>query len=230
MIPERPRKVLAIFAHPDDAEILCFGSLLHFQEAGAEVVVSIATSGRRGISLEDRESTGINDLGDAIRIEESRRAFAATGVALDPLGLPDGELRPERNLILAMESCLRRHEPDLLLTHFACEEGLDHQDHRAVSIAAMNAARRCRSIRMILQPEPLWSDPSFRPTHFIDITSHFERKLEALRAHKTQTGRFYLDEPFQRMRAQQSALRAGSWHFEKQRLFESAECALAVRS
>jgi LmbE family N-acetylglucosaminyl deacetylase len=40
--------VLAIGAHPDDLEIFCFGSLLAWRAAGADVIPAVATGGARG--------------------------------------------------------------------------------------------------------------------------------------------------------------------------------------
>jgi len=50
--PASPRRVLAVMAHPDDAEMLCAGTLIRLHEAGWEVHIATAAAGDCGTTTE----------------------------------------------------------------------------------------------------------------------------------------------------------------------------------
>ncbi|MGW7543137.1 PIG-L deacetylase family protein [Streptomyces sp. NPDC054770] len=191
-------RVVAVVAHPDDAEILFFGTLRRWCEAGADVTVVIVTNGANGVSLADRASGAWLDAWT--RPAESAASYEGTGIDLECLDLPDGSLQPDRHLISQIEAALVRLECTVLLTH-PVHDGRDHQDHHAVSRAALNAAARAPLCTTILHGQPFGPHQSVTPTVLVDITDHLEAKVKALQAHGTQSGRYYLGEPFTRHRA-----------------------------
>ena len=83
-----PSVVLALTAHPDDAEFFAGGTLAGMIAAGARAHILVATDGRRG-SFEHSSS----ELA-GLRAEEGRRAATALGAEKLPilLGYPDLEL------------------------------------------------------------------------------------------------------------------------------------------
>ncbi|MBX7551543.1 PIG-L family deacetylase [Streptomyces sp. tea 10] len=194
----REDRVVAVVAHPDDAEILFFGTLRCWVDSGAEVTVVVVTHGVNGISLADR-SAGMR-LDAAERPAESAASYEGTGIRLECLGLEDGALRPDRHLVSAVETVLARLGCTVLLTH-AVHDGNDHQDHHAVARAALNAASRVPTCTTILHGQPIAPHQSITPTVLVDITRYLDAKIKALTAHQTQSGRYYLDEPFTRHRA-----------------------------
>ena len=78
--------------------------------------------------------------------------------------------------------------------------GASHPDHRAVGSAALDAvypdARNPFAFPELREREGLapwtvrevWLASSPSPTHFVDVTATFSRKIAALRAHESQTG------------------------------------------
>jgi LmbE family N-acetylglucosaminyl deacetylase len=78
--------------------------------------------------------------------------------------------------------------------------GASHPDHRAVGSAALDAvypdARNPFAFPELREHEGLapwkvrevWIAGSPSPTHFVDVTATFGRKIAALRAHESQTG------------------------------------------
>ena len=99
---------------------------------------------------------------------------------------------PQRDLVQTFESVIEEHKPDLLLL----PHGVDYdQDHRAVFDAAFAAARpipaNCgkhtpRRVATYESPKLAWMEAPFKPTLYLDVTSQLERKLQALRAYRTQ--------------------------------------------
>ncbi|WP_203704343.1 PIG-L deacetylase family protein [Asanoa iriomotensis] len=190
--------MVALVAHPDDAEILFFGTLRRWRDAGAAVTVVIATHGVHGISVTDRDA-GIR-LDAEHRPAESAAAYAGTEIDVECLGLEDGALQPDRHLVSTIEEVMTRLACTVLLTH-AVHTGNDHQDHHAVAKAAVNAAARIPGCTTILHGQPIAAHHSVDGVVLVDITNHIDGKLKALQRHQSQSGRYYLGQPFTRHRS-----------------------------
>lgn len=197
-------RVVALVAHPDDAELLCYGTLRRAVAAGATVTVVVVTHGANGVSLTDA-AVG-RRLGPDERAEEVRAAWHSTGIQLAFLGLPDGALVADRHLISAVEAELTRLDCTMLITH-SLNADTDHQDHRALAGAAANAATRVITCHTVLHGEPHAPRSAFAPTVLVDITDFLGDKVNALAAHGTQAGRWYLSKGYTHHRAAQAG-----WH------------------
>ncbi|MBC8100273.1 MAG: PIG-L family deacetylase, partial [Armatimonadetes bacterium] len=89
------KRVMGIFAHPDDPEFFAGASFARWAAEGAEVLFILATSGDKGSG--DPEITSERLI--AIREQEERNAAAALGVhEVIFLRYPDGELQPSLDL------------------------------------------------------------------------------------------------------------------------------------
>lgn len=209
MSPQPFNHLLIVLAHPDDAEILCFGTIKKFIEQGSRVSLVIVCAGDTGLSIAEQESRGSKKIDNTLRYEETVAAFAGSGVEIQCLGFTDGELQLNTALISAIEKAMSMINPDALITHFIDYGGTEHQNHTTVGRAAINAAVRTRSLRLILHPEPLSKRALFTPNYFVDITRHFAAKVEALSKHKTQAGRPYLTSDYHYARCRYNASRLG---------------------
>jgi LmbE family N-acetylglucosaminyl deacetylase len=219
--------VVAVMAHPDDAEILCYGTLVRLREEGAHVAVVLVTDGSEGVSVVDREG-GKPAIPRNFRLEESRAAFRDTGIELLTLNLPDGALSYSRPVIAAVETQLRHLEAQVIFTHHVDVRGNDHQDHSVVGMAAANVVRRLRSARMLLHCQPIRPGSGFEPNTYVDITDFHHRKLNALSRHVSQAGRSYLGERFHHVRGAANAICASSIAFEQGRMVEAFHCSLSI--
>jgi LmbE family N-acetylglucosaminyl deacetylase len=190
-----PSVVLALTAHPDDAEFFAGGTLAGMIASGARAHILVATDGRRG-SFE-HDSAGLA----ALRAEEGRRAAAALG-AEPPvlLGYPDLELDhlPAGTLREAFIRAIRQIRPDAVVAEDPFAPYDPHPDHRAVAWAASDAL--AFSHLPLVHPEH--AEDGLQP-HFVaekyyysehlpstnrvvDITLTLEAKLRALGEHRTQ--------------------------------------------
>jgi LmbE family N-acetylglucosaminyl deacetylase len=131
-LPTPPRRLLGVWAHPDDEAYLSAALMARVADAGGSVTVVTATRGELGTS--DSALHGTEAFG-AIREAELRASLAELGVTdLRLLGLHDGEL-PEADddeQVAAIADVITEVEPDVVVT-FGPDGMTWHPDHRAVS-------------------------------------------------------------------------------------------------
>ena len=175
--------VLAIAAHPDDAELTCGGTLIKCADAGYRVGVLDLTSGETGT----RGSAGK-------RMEEAEKAAKVMGLALrENLGLPDAHLEDNQENRLKLTSTIRRLSPRVLILPY---EQSRHPDH-AVTVYLARAAAFLASLQKIegegvaKRPEKIiycvaYIEHGPKPSFVVDISAQFERKYEAVMCYRSQ--------------------------------------------
>lgn len=186
-----PVRVLAIGAHPDDIEFGCGGSLAKWAARGARITMVIVTDGSKGTW--DR-SIDPDDLAATRRAEQEAAAGRLGAEQVVMLEHIDGEL--EYSMALRAEMCLqiRRHRPDVLLSHDPWQRYQLHPDHRATGMAAVDGMVAARD--HLFFPDQgleahrpasmlLWSADT--PDHREDITQWFDDKVGALLEHSSQS-------------------------------------------
>lgn len=169
----RPKRVLAVGAHPDDVEIGVGGALAAHAAAGDQIVILTLSGGAVGGNAE-------------ARYLESKAAAEIVGARLIHLGFEDTHLDPASGLITAVEEVIREVRPDLVYTHSQHDR---HQDHRAVHQAVQVAARGVADLSCFQSPS---STIEYRPDRFVDIGEFLETKLRMLRAFVSQAHRDYM--------------------------------------
>lgn len=180
---DAPLDLLAIVAHPDDAELLCGGTLIRAAEAGHRTGVLDLTGGESG-------SAGSGSL----RSEEARRASELLGLAVRRVaGLPDARLAntPEARHVVAGH--IRDLRPDTVI---AMWPEARHPDHREASALAHDAAFTAGLRKAPVEGDPFrprkvlyamaYREHAPKPTFVVDITPQMDRKLEAIFAYGSQ--------------------------------------------
>ena len=168
-----PARALAVFAHPDDPEVGCGGTLARWTAAGCEVHLVIANRGDKG-SMDP--ATDPDELA-AARADEVGRAAAVLGLAsVEHLGHPDGEIENDAALRNRLVEIVRRVRPDALVAPdptavFFGDSYVNHRDHRQLGWAvldslvpaaqpALRARRRARPTRSASCSSPARSRPT----------------------------------------------------------------------
>lgn len=193
------KKVLAIMAHPDDAEIRCFGTLMKLKKQGKIVRIIVATKGENGKSL---DNSRVEENLSSKREKESMNAFVDAGIEVSFLNFPDGNITFCRDSIVTLEKYINDFKPEIVITHFVDNYGVDHQDHSNLGKCAINVASRKSFVKQVLLAEPtLTFKAGFQPNFFVDITDFFNQKVQALTKHETQDGREYLTKQFHENRS-----------------------------
>lgn len=117
------------------------------------------------------------------RRDEQLRACEALGVGTDNIvwgSLPDLDVgNHEREVVSLIETVIKDFGIDLIYTHGIHDT---HQDHRAVALGTLGAARKCHRILFYDSP----SSYDFQPTLFVDIADTLEKKITALLCHASQ--------------------------------------------
>ncbi len=229
---EATKKLSIIVAHPDDAELLCFGTILYFIDRGYQADVVIATDGRNGMTISPISQTMIKAIHNGLRREESQQAFNEVGVTTSFLGLRDGYLTIDIELVSAMEKYLNEYQPEIVITHYATFNAVEHSDHIAVGCAVVNAVARANSVKTLLQAQPLTAGlMSFVPNYFVNITAYLKAKMQAIGKHETQLNYHpYMVERFHQNRGSINAFAAGRDYFAAEELYETFFASLIIKS
>lgn len=138
---ELPRRLLGVWAHPDDEAYLSAGLMARVIEAGGTVTVLTATSGEKGTDDPGRYDS---DEFGALRAAELTASLGALGVTdVRFLGLRDGEcdITDDETAIDRISQVIEDVLPDAIVT-FGPDGITNHADHRAVSRWTTEAWRR----------------------------------------------------------------------------------------
>lgn len=217
-----PRRILAVFAHPDDAEFSFGGSVARWTSDGAEVAYVCATDGSAGVNEPGWTREAIAE----VRARELRAAAKVLGVAdVVILGYVDGYLEVTLDLRRDLTREVRRFRPDVIVTldpstPWVARRYINHPDHLAVGLAMMavinpDAPSRPQFPELLDEgfepfevPElwlPVW-DPA-EADEVVDIGQAIGTKVAALHAHESQMRNMGMDdvEPTVRQRARSIA-------------------------
>jgi LmbE family N-acetylglucosaminyl deacetylase len=195
-----PSRVLVVTAHPDDVDFGASGTIATLIDAGAEVTYCIVTDGDAG----GFDPTVPRSEIPGIRRAEQRAAAAAVGVTdVRFLGYRDGELTVSHDLRRDITRVIRQVQPERVLTMSPVRNwdriGASHPDHMAAAEATVQAiypdARNQFAHPTLMNDEglgewvvpELWMFGSPTPNTWVDVTDQLPRKLDALRAHVSQT-------------------------------------------
>jgi bacillithiol biosynthesis deacetylase BshB2 len=188
--PSPERAVLGVFAHPDDETFGCGGTLALYARAGVPVAVACATRGEMGRNM-GRPPFATRESLPTVRVDELSRACTVLGVReLWLLGVWDktSEFLDAQGLADRIGTVLASVRPSLLITQHPTFGG--HPDHCAVGAAALAAVARLAPterprVRAMVSPR-LAEEAGLRLEH-VDVGPVLDVKLEATRAHRTQS-------------------------------------------
>lgn len=178
-----PLDLLAIMAHPDDAELLCGGSLSKAAAQGNRVGILDLTRG---------EAASVGSV--ETRAEEAARAAEVLGLAVRRnAGLRDSGLTNDDTSRSIVVRLIRELRPSVIVTHW--REGR-HPDHRVAAqlvydASFLSALKKYDAPGDTHRPEKvvhclLYREDAPPPTFVVDITDHIETKISALSCFQSQ--------------------------------------------
>ena len=182
-----PKRALIIFAHPDDAENHCGGTIATWKAQDAWVGYVLVTSGNRGTHNVDANPHELALQREA----EQECANQVLGIDhIDYLRYSDGEVHNTSSLRTELAALIRHYQPDTICTHDPSAPYQIHIDHRALGEAVIDAICLARD-HLYLPALTAVGLKAHSPTHlllweagwadyFHDITETFELKRQAV--------------------------------------------------
>ncbi len=231
---ERSGPVLAVFAHPDDAEICAGASLAKWAAAGREVHLLVLTNGDRGSSDPWRDRAELA----ATRRAETEAAAEILGLAgAHVMDVHDGELENTTEVREAVIRRIRVVRAERVVScdpsaWFFADRYYNHSDHRRAGEIALDAvfpgagnphyfAEHLSEGLDIREVHDVWLGWTNEPNLHEDVTGHFETKMAALAAHGSQVeqGIAFFEEELER-EAREAGDRIGVQHAESFRVLD----------
>lgn len=183
------RRIVAVSPHPDDVEVIAGGYLSMMVDAGALVKVIVVSDGRMGIgSVEYAVDEVI-----ATRRREELEAMGILGVSdVEFLNYIDSEVPEPKILRRDLIRIFRSFKPDLVITVDPNLPYEAHPDHINTGLAVMQAVlfhgipRVLSEYKVDSKPPLLALGATAMPNALICIDEYFSKKMNAIKAHRTQ--------------------------------------------
>lgn len=171
-------RVLVLAPHPDDEVFGCGGAIMRHIALHQPVHVIITTDGAHGVDAEER-ARHVQQ-----RQQESRTAAAVLDYGTPTFwDYPDRALAYGEKLVNEIVDAIGKTQADLIYAPSVYEI---HPDHRALGMAALEAARRCSNpVQLALYEigQPI------RPNLLLDISDLAERKMQAMHCFASQNAK-----------------------------------------
>jgi N-acetylglucosamine malate deacetylase 1 len=202
------KSVLAVFAHPDDAELGCFGTLASLREAGFALHIVALTSGANSCSPQA-----------SWRPAEAKESASVIDADLVIENFVDGSLELKRDTYACVAEHLHRTSPSVVITHQIGAQ--DHQDHDTAGRVTATMAGRDSGVKLILQTEPPLMNNLFCPNFYVDISRFMPQKLTAIGQYVSERDKPYVAEQAIRDRAAWWARQAEAHDVPSTRYYEA---------
>ncbi len=178
--------ILAIGVHPDDVELSASGTLLKHIALGKKCGILDLTSGELG-------TRGSGPL----RLLEAAEAAKVLGLSVrDNLGMADGFFVNDKEHQLAIIKKIREYQPEIILCNAVSDRHPDHgRAAQLVSEACFYSGLRKVETELNSVAQQAWrpkavyhyiQDRQLKPDFVVDVTPYMEKKMEAIRAFKSQ--------------------------------------------
>lgn len=178
--------ILVISSHPDDAELGCAGTILTEIQKGKQVGIADLTRGELGTR------------GSAeIRKEEATAAAEILGVTVrENLGFEDGFFENDKYHNLELIKIIRAYQPEIVITNAIRDRHSDHGKgaeltYRACFLSGLIkiATQYQGANQQAWRPKHVYNfiqDRYINPDFVVDITEQWEKKVQAIKAFRTQ--------------------------------------------
>jgi LmbE family N-acetylglucosaminyl deacetylase len=195
MIDETPGVALAVYAHPDDADVGCGGTLARWAKGGTAVHLIVCTDGGKGTSDPGVQPKKLA----AERAAELEASSALIGITtVENLGFRDGELTDSEEFRRTLVARVRELRPDVVCGHdpsaiFFGQDYFNHRDHRITGLALLDAVAPAAALPHYFadagpphQVSTALLSGTLEPVDWVDVSDTIETKAAAVECHRSQ--------------------------------------------
>jgi LmbE family N-acetylglucosaminyl deacetylase len=188
-------KVLAVYAHPDDPEVSCGGTLRRVAATQGEAHLVVCCRGDKGTVAPGEQAVELA----ARRRAEVETAAAILGLAsIEFLDLPDGEFDNTRSERALLVGHIRAVAPEVVICPdptavFFGDSYFNHRDHRMVGWATLDACAPAASSELYFpeagpphQVSTVLMSGTLEPDAYVDVEGYLDAKIGAVSAHGSQ--------------------------------------------
>src|SRR5262245_29220103 len=197
LLDQAPGRALAVYAHPDDPEVSCGGTLAHWVRAGADVRLVVVNAGDKGSPDPATDPAELTER----RAREVDAAAGVLGLAgVERMGLPDGEVTNDTALRARLVGLIRTHCPDIVVcpdptATFFGDSYVNHRDHREVGWAVVDAVAPAAGSPLYFpeagpahQVGALLLSGTFQADAWVDVSEAIDAKIAAVACHESRMG------------------------------------------
>ena len=193
----RPRIAMAVYAHPDDADVAAGGVMALWASQGCEIHLVVVCDGSKGA----HGSKATPERMREVRRDELELAADLLGVRrVHRLEVPDGDVSNSTELRARLVGLIRAWRPEVILAPdptatFFGGVYVNHRDHRETGWALLDAAAPAAAMPLYFpeqgsahQVSRLLLSGTHEPDVAIDVSAAIDVKVKAVLAHHSQTG------------------------------------------
>jgi bacillithiol biosynthesis deacetylase BshB1 len=178
--------ILALAAHPDDVEISCSATILKHISLGKKVAIVDLTQGELGTrgSAEER----------LIEAQASAKLLGLTDRV--NLGFRDGFFTHDEAHLLAIVRMIRKYQPEIVLCNAISDRHPDHgKAGKLIADACFLSGLKKIETSLNGEVQTHWrpkavyhyiQDYYLKPDFVVDVTGFEQKKIESIKAFKTQ--------------------------------------------
>lgn len=189
--------MLAVYAHPDDPEVSCGGTIASWVAGGAEVHLVLVNQGDKGSSDPAVQPSELARR-RATEVEASAQVLGLSSITM--FGEPDGESENTLALRGRLVDVLRRVKPDVVVCPdptalFFGDSYVNHRDHRVAGFLTLDAVAPAAASPLYFagrgaphRVATMYLSGTLEPDTFVDIGATIDVKAAALACHTSQLG------------------------------------------
>ena len=179
--------ILVLASHPDDAELGCGGTIARHIAMGRKVGIVDLTRGELG-------TRGTPET----RASEAAESARILGVSVrENLGLPDGFFQNDPQSQLTVIRTIRKYQPQIILANAVYDRHIDHGKgaNLAYDASFLGGLVKIATHDEKGAPQKPWRPDAvyhyvqsqfITPDFVVDITDHWEKKMQAIKAFGSQ--------------------------------------------
>ena len=198
-----PSRILVLAPHTDDGELGCGATMAKFAAEGKQIFyIAFSTCAKSLLPGLPKDTLAV----------ECKKAISILGIEEENIKLFDFEVRElmihRQRILEELVTLNKKLNPDLVLLPAMNDI---HQDHQVVYAEGMRAFKNSN----LLGYELPWNNTRFQPNYFQSLTDNdLNKKIQALKAYKSQVNKNYMQEDFVRSLAKVRGVQANAAYAE----------------